>query len=55
MNKLSPQQSLYISEISSLGSYKEYEIPNITPSASNYIIEERPSILAELLALVNSI
>ena len=53
MNGLTPQQSLYISEILSLGEFKEYEISNITPLAVVYLTEERPRILSELLTLVN--
>ena len=55
MNNLTPQQSLYISEVSNLETFKQYEVPAITVLGRKYLTEERPQIISELLKLVNSI
>lgn len=53
MNGLSPQQSLYITDLMNLGTFQEYEIVNLTDSAKVYLATERPQLISELLRLVN--
>ena len=55
MNNLTPQQSLYISEVSGLETFKQYEVPATTVLCRKYLTEERPQVISELLTLVNSV
>ena len=55
MNGLSPQQVFYLAEILSLGSFTKHEIQNLSKAAVEYLDEERPKLISEIIKLVNSV
>ena len=55
MNQVSPFVNFLETEVESLALVNSYEIPNLSSSGLNYMLEERPKLLKELFDLITGL
>lgn len=52
MNQVSPCVDFLAAEVEALGLVNTYEVPNLSSSGLNYMLEERPKLIKDLLSSI---
>jgi hypothetical protein len=55
MSQSSPFLNFLSAEVETLALVNSYEVPNLSSSGLNYMLEERPRLIKDLLSLISSL